>query len=185
MRKVWRLFKESIWDLLKDWTKAIISAGVIGLLAILASNVKNASSIEVRVKLSVIIFSSAGLLVILILVVTLFKRQVVLKKLYNELLNPTNENVTKFERGDIVIIKTESQSMKPKRLIVFKVTNSHVYCRYASDTDKVIEFAPEELLTKIETETILQNLLLRKHKQENARREHNRSQADFFSQLNR
>ncbi|URN96223.1 MAG: hypothetical protein NAG76_08340 [Candidatus Pristimantibacillus lignocellulolyticus] len=185
MKKIIKLLKESIWDLMKDSIKPIISSAIIALFAIVISMMKNISNIEMKIRLPYIIFAGAIFTIMTIIIVVVLKSLVNLKIMNNELLNPENENVKKFQLGDIVIIKTEEHSKTPEMLTVAKITSSSIHCRYPSDKTKIIEFTPEELLTKDETEEVKQKIQINKLQQDQARRARNQRQRDMINSFNR
>ncbi|TNJ62045.1 hypothetical protein FE784_32495 [Paenibacillus hemerocallicola] len=83
-----------------------------------------------------------------------------MKKENYELQHPENLNVNKFNKGDIVIRKIESDNSSAKTLSVMSKTRSEIEC-WSMD-GQVISFAPEELLTAAETKEALESSRLRK-----------------------
>ena len=166
MKKIRALVEESIWDYIKDHVKDIISSLAVIFIASLTAFIKQVNSVELKIKLPIIIVLIIILLVAVINVWRLLKKYSILKKEYDKLLNPPNENVKKFSLGDTVILKLDEESQNPNKMIVFKIYNSEIACRNVNGVEK--KYIPEELLTADETRMILRKIELEKQRNRNA-----------------
>lgn len=153
MKKIYNLVKESIWDYMKDNVKNIIIYVVALFVAVLPNFISQLNSIELKIRLPIIIIFITVLLVAIINIYIIRKRYIALNKEYNKLLNPPNENVKKFSLGDTVISKLDKESQNPDKMIVFKIQNSEIACRNINGVEK--SYIPQELLTAYETSVIL------------------------------
>lgn len=156
MNKIIKLFKESIWDLLKDNVKAVIISLITVSVPFIMSFITTLKNIELTFNLPTVI-GVIGLDIILVLVIVqISKRNRVLKNENYELLHPENPNINKFKIGDIVIRKIEAESQKPEKLSVMNKTRSEIECRKMDG--QMIKLAPEELLSDTETEEVFEKI---------------------------
>ncbi|OOM75484.1 hypothetical protein [Clostridium sp. BL-8] len=153
MKNINTLLKESVWDYMKDNVKTVIISIITLIIAVIPNFIGQINSVEVKIKLPMIIIFIISLLVAIIIIVRLIKKHNKLKANYEELLNPFNENVKAFHPGDLVILKIEKDFMNPTKMVVNKILRSEIICRNGNGI--LINYAPEELLTKDETSLIL------------------------------
>lgn len=156
MKKISILLKESVWDYMKDNVKLIIGNVVTLFIAIAPNFLKQANSVELTIKLPIIVSFIFILFLFVINIIALSKKYNILKKDHEELLNPSNENVKKFQQGDIVILRIEMDLKNPRKLVVSKILKSEIICRNGSN--ELINYSPEELLTKEETCQVFQKI---------------------------
>lgn len=152
MNKIVKLFKESIWDLLKDNIKTAITALIILSAPFVTSLFTTLKNIELTFNLPVVIGVIALTIILMLVIVQISKRNRALRKEIYEIQNPANPNVNKFSKGDIVIRKIEAESQTPEKLSVVGKTRSEIECRKADA--QTLKLVPEELLTSTETEEV-------------------------------
>lgn len=85
----------------------------------------------------------------------LLKKYKTVKTENEKIICPTNRNVNNFQQGDIVILKIDADLPWPRKLSVNKITPSEVVCR---KNGGLMNYAPEELLTKDETAEIFRKI---------------------------
>lgn len=149
MKKVSNLLKESVWDYMKDNVKTVIVYGITLFAAVVPNFIGQINSAEIKIRLPIIIIFIISLLVSIINIWIIVKKHNKLKKDYEELLNPYNENVKKFQQGDIVMLKIEKDLENPKKMTVYKILKSEITCR--NENGDLNNYVPEELLTNGET----------------------------------
>jgi len=154
MNRIIKLLKETIWDFIKDNLKLIMGNIISLLIALVPNYISTVSYLEVKVKVPIIIFFVFVFVMLIVDIFVLLKKCNSLKGENEELKNPKNENVGRFFKGDIVILKIEKDLPDPTKLSVYKVTNSEVICR--NNKVNLVNYSPEELLTKTETEKLFQ-----------------------------
>lgn len=159
MNKVVKLFKESIWDLLKDNIKTAITALIILSAPFVTSFFTTLKNIELTFNLPVVIGVIALIIILVLIIIQIAKGNSNLKKYNYELQNPANSNVNKFNIGDTVIRKIEADNSSAQTFSVMNKTRSKIECRKMDG--EVISFAPEELLTADETKEALEASRLR------------------------
>lgn len=147
-----KFIKEVIWDFFKDNAKAVILFLLINAFNIILSLVKNISNITLKVNIPIMLFIITTIAFLIFLVVSLRKKYANLAKEFEDIKNPINPNVKNFKPGDIVILRSKTDSYNPEKLAVHEILKSKIIC---SDSDRNLnEYIPEELLTVKETEWI-------------------------------
>lgn len=169
MGKVFNLLKESIWDYTKDNVKQVIVYIIAVITAVVPNFIKQVNSIELAIKLPIIILFILLLFLIAYNRYTISKKYNALKKENDELLNPDNENVKNFQPGDIVILRLEKDLTFPRKSIVSRILKSEIICR--SEDGKLVHYAPEELLTKEETSQVTNRIEYERQKTEKENRD--------------
>lgn len=160
MNKIVKLFKESIWDMLKDNIVTAITALIILATPFATSFFTNLKNIELTFNLPIVIGVIALITILVLALVQISKRNKALKKENYDLQYPENPNVNKFNKGDIVIRKIEAENSAAETLSVVNKTRSGIECRKMDG--QIINFTPEELLTSDATKEALENSRLRK-----------------------
>lgn len=156
MNKIIKLFKESIWDLLKDNVKTVIISLITASVPFIMSFITTLKTIELTFNLPTVISVIALVIILLLVIVQISKRNRFLKNEKYELLHPENPNINKFKKGDIVIRKIEEESQEPEKLSVVNKTRSEIECRKMDG--QMIKLAPEELLTDDETKKVFRKI---------------------------
>lgn len=82
----------------------------------------------------------------------LHKRYNKIKKDYEDIMNPYNPNINKFNLGDQVILKREKNGRTVIIMSVYKIHSSEIECRKNKD---LIRYTPEELMTAEETKAFI------------------------------
>lgn len=160
MQSIVKLLKESVGDLLKDNVKTVIISLATASVPFILSLFTTLNNIELTFNLPVVIGAISVLIILAFVIVQILNRNKALKKENYELQHPENQNVNKFNKGDIVIRKIEANNSSAKTFSVMSKTRSEIECRKMDG--QVISFAPEELLTAAETKDALENSRLRK-----------------------
>ncbi|WP_249861035.1 hypothetical protein [Paenibacillus konkukensis] len=168
----------TVWDILKDHAKPIVSSIILLLIASGTAFIKKISTIVIELKLPYVIAFLTILIVLVLVILHISKKYLALLK------TPENRNVNKFELGDLVIFKADEDSMKPETLTVADKTKTKIICRYASNKDKVLSISPEELLTKVETERAMGTIKLRQQRIDEEERARNERWANNFKEWN-
>lgn len=110
MNKIIKLFKESIWDLLKDNVKTVIIGLISASVPFITSLITTLKNIELTFNLPVVFAVIALVIISVLIIVQISKRNRALKKENYALLHPANPNIYKFQIGDIVIRRIEAES---------------------------------------------------------------------------
>lgn len=160
MKNIVKLIKESIWDLLKDNVKTVLISLVTASIPFILSLFTSLKRIKLTFNLPVVIGAISILIILALVIVQMLNRNKALKKENYELQHPENPKVNKFSKGDIVIRKIEIDNSSAKTFSVMSKTRSEIECR--SKDERVIRFAPEELLTAAESKEALERSRLRK-----------------------
>jgi ABC-type multidrug transport system fused ATPase/permease subunit len=179
MKKFGALLKESVWDYMKDNVKSVIASVITVFIAVLPSFIQQINSVELKIRLPIVILFIIILLVTIINIIILFKKYTTLKRDYEEALNPSNKNISKFQQGDIVILKIEKTSKKPKKMVVIKILKSEIICR--DESGNLNKYVPEELLTAEETSIRLTEINIEQQRVENEQRELSEAISSFYS----
>lgn len=179
MKKFGTLLKESVWDYMKDNVKAVIVSAITLFVAVLPSFIHEINSVELKIRLPIVILFIITLLVIIINIIIMFKKYTTLKRDYEEALNPSNENINKFHKGDIVILKIEKTSRKPKKMVVINILRSEIICR--DESEIINNYVPEELLTAEETNFRFTEINNEQQRIENEQREQLEAFSSFYN----
>ncbi|MCU6708079.1 hypothetical protein M6D81_05075 [Paenibacillus sp. J5C_2022] len=97
MKIIVDFIKDTVWDILKDHAKPIVSSIILLLLASGTAFIKKISTIVIELKLPYVIVFLTILIVLVLVILHISKKYLALLK------TPENRNVNKFELGDLVI----------------------------------------------------------------------------------
>ncbi|QSX05438.1 hypothetical protein JYG23_12245 [Sedimentibacter sp. zth1] len=173
--KIKKLLGESVRDLVKDNFKNIILIIVGFIITRILSLFKSISTISITISLPIIIFFLIISIVVLWNLIILIKKHSKLKKEFDTYKNPPNENINKFNKGDIVILKSKEKLPSPPKLSVFNIDDKYIYCR--DDEGDITSYSPEELLTSQQTQNVFSSIEIRRKESE----KENEAFVDFFS----
>lgn len=168
MNKVKTFFSETIRDWFKDNIKLAIGYITIFVISLIPNFIDKINSIVFSVTLSFIISLSFSFIMLIVSLFILFKKYKIIKAENEKIKNPTNSNVNNFHQGDTVILKIDADLPWPPKLSVYKTTPLEIVCR---TNGGLINYAPEELLTKDETTEIFRRIEYRRRQVEQENKE--------------
>ncbi|BES65826.1 hypothetical protein SANA_22650 [Gottschalkiaceae bacterium SANA] len=152
MEELFEVIRESV----NENFKAAIKYVLLLMLGPVSNFIESIKSIEITIKLPIIIGFVAVVTILVIKMFDLKKKNGELKLENEELQNPANDNVNKFKPGEVVILRIEENLSSPRKLSVIRKTKSEIVCR--DNKCGITNYSPEELLTSSETDQVFQKI---------------------------